>query len=653
MPSCANINNAELSTESDIDEDGDDDTLDPDYTGGTSSSSSFEEFSVSHIVSNVGKTTVYKGRPKKGRKRKYEHQNEKIRKSLKNSNMPYVSKRGTKVPSKEFVDYHCSCIEKCYEKVAVDARKSLFDKFWNLGSYDLQTTFICTLVKENQVNRKRKNNGIRNRAFTRNYFLGETVVVCREMFVKTIGISTKRVNTALIKARTLTIKDNRGQHGNHRRISIDRRKEIIEHINTIPKYKSHYRRTQTEREYLPPHMTIELMYNLYKTECAAPVSLSFYKHIFYTEFNITRKTLKKDTCNKCDTYVSQLSTATGVEHQSLEENYKQHLEAAEIARQKMNSDFKRAKDDTNIETLSFDLEKTLPMPRIPTNIIFYKRQLWLYNLGIHTGKKNQGHCFIWPEGTAGRGAQEVGSCITKFGKMYLQKDIKELILWSDSCGGQNRNIKLTLMLKHMLHHHPSLTRVYIRFLVSGHSFLLNDSDFGDIEKCLKLQQRLYTPDDYAKVMKTCRKRNPFVVTVMEKTDFKSSATLENMVINRKKDIVGEKVNWLQVREIKIEKCQPYSLFFKYSHNDTDDYIEVDIKPKQKGKQNLTFNLEMELLWPEGKPISPLKLNDIKSVMHLIPEVDQHFYKTLISDDAIIDDIDGYNGPIDFEFEEQC
>lgn len=31
----------------------------------------------------------------------------------------------------------------------------------------------------------------------------------------------------------------------------------------------------------------------------------------------------------------------------------------------------------------------------------------------------------------------------------------------------------------------------MKFLVSGHSFLPNDSVFGDIEKALKYQQRLY------------------------------------------------------------------------------------------------------------------------------------------------------------------
>lgn len=96
--------------------------------------------------------------------------------------------------------------------------------------------------------------------------------------------------------------------------------------------------------------------------------------------------------------------------------------------------------------LTYDLEKALPLPRIPTNIVFYKRQLWVYNAGIHVGSNDQGYCNIWVEGEAGRGAQEVGSCLIKFIKNHLRDGVEKLVLWSDCCGGQNRNIKIVLML---------------------------------------------------------------------------------------------------------------------------------------------------------------------------------------------------------------
>lgn len=239
----------------------------------------------------------------------------------------------------------------------------------------------------------------------------------------------------------------------------------------------------------------------------------------------------------------------------------------------------------------------------------------------------------------------------KYCETYLEENITSLYLWSDSCGGQNRNIKLCLLLKHILNQSPTLQCICMKFLVSGHSFLPNDSDFGDIEKALKYQQRLYTPQDYINVMKIARKKNPFIIHKMTKEDFISSEVLEKNIVNRKKDTIGGKINWLNVREIKLDKNSPYSIFFKFSYDEAV-YVEVDIKPKQKGKQREVFNLNnLPLLYSNGKPVSAPKLNDIRSIMNLIPEADQGFYAPLVSSEEVVDDIDGYNGEVDFEFQE--
>ncbi|KAK4875680.1 hypothetical protein RN001_012102 [Aquatica leii] len=72
----------------------------------------------------------------------------------------------------------------------------------------------------------------------------------------------------------------------------------------------------------------------------------------------------------------------------------------------------------------------------------------------------------------------------------IAKTMKNLILWSDSCGGQNGNIKIVLMLKCILEHFTHLETIRVRFLVLGHSFLPNDSDFGDVECALKKLSKL-------------------------------------------------------------------------------------------------------------------------------------------------------------------
>lgn len=59
----------------------------------------------------------------------------------------------------------------------------------------------------------------------------------------------------------------------------------------------------------------------------------------------------------------------------------------------------------------------------------------------------------------------------------------------------------------------------MRFLVSGHSFLPNDSHFSNVECAFEHKQRLYLPDDYIRVMEQCRKKNKFDVTRMSSFQF--------------------------------------------------------------------------------------------------------------------------------------
>lgn len=262
-------------------------------------------------------------------------------------------------------------------------------------------------------------------------------------------------------------------------------------------------------------MTIQKIYDLYVSEhkkrneeSIPPVSFQTLSQIFRKKYNLRVKSLKKDTCNKCDATSSRLKNAhiSEEEKESLLSEKERHLGTAESLRNEMKEDLERAKTDDKYETLTFDMEKTLPLPRIPTNIVFYKRQLWLYNCGIHAGSNDIGYCFVWVEGEAGRGAQEVGSCLKKFIFEILKPGTQHLTLWSDCCGGQNRNIKMVLLMKAILNDHPDLKTITLKFLESGHTFLPNDTDFGKIESRLKQFQRLYTADDYINVIKVCKKK---------------------------------------------------------------------------------------------------------------------------------------------------
>lgn len=607
---------------------------------------------------NITETdTSSQGRPKKGRKRLYGGYTREERKKRKYTNLSYVNSRKQNIDPKPFLDYSCNCPKECQETISNENRLTEFRKFYALGSYDAQNMFLAACVKEKPVKRSYvtvSSDNSKKKTYTREYYLKD-VLVCKKMFLKTLQTTSKRVNTSLCKKRNNCINDKRGKmQGVHNKATSEDEAFLINVIKKLPTYVSHYRRANcNDTKFLRSDMTCPNIYKLYSDEAnvAGQKVLSYakFKHVFLTKFNLRTKPLKKDTCNKCDYYDSKKKQASEEEKALVEDAHSKHLQKAQFLQNQLKIDRKLAQEDPCTETITFDLQKTLPLPRIPTNVVFYKRQLWVYNLGIHTGSNDQAHCNVWVEGEAGRGSQEVGSCLIKHVIERLGGGVKHLILWSDSCGGQNRNIKLTLMLKALLDDHPKLQTIRLRFLESGHSFLPNDTDFGRIECALKLQQRLYTPEDYIQIMKNCKKKKPMSVHRMRKEDFLSSAKLEKRITNRKKATDGSKVSWLNTKEIMLKKEDVFSIFMRC--NLDEEYImEVNIKKNVRGGiARLTLDL-MDLRWPKGKPIPEPKLKDLKSLLHLIPEDAQYFYKNLTGDGTVQDDIDGFSGEVDFEVE---
>lgn len=338
-----------------------------------------------------------KGRPKKGRKYKYGGLSRMDRKRNRHSNKPFHNYKNIEVKPKAFIDFKCICKTKCWEKIDSNTRRKIFESFYKLGNYNTQNMYIAASVKEAEVKRRTTNSNMKKK-FSRKYLL-DKVEVCRDLFIKTLGVSTKRVNTVLTKMRSQDLIDKRGsKSGGKNKCSEEMVLQVRFHINSIPKYKSHYRRYECETEYLMPDMTLEKMYDLYNEHIgeSEKVSKAMYTKIFYKYFNLKRAPLKKDTCNKCDTLQAKLTHCkTAEEKADIDTERKEHCRKWEEARNKMKSDFILATQCKEIECLTFDLQKTLPMPKIPTGILYYKRQLWLYNMGIYSAKTNLSECFVW------------------------------------------------------------------------------------------------------------------------------------------------------------------------------------------------------------------------------------------------------------------
>ena len=88
--------------------------------------------------------------------------------------------------------------------------------------------------------------------------------------------------------------------------------------------------------------------------------------------------------------------------------------------------------------------------------------------------------YMWDEMVAKHWSSEVASCLRHFFETYWT-GAKSLVSYSDSCGGQNKNLTV-LGLYSELYQQGVDDIVDRKFLTRGHTFLRNDSDFAQIEK---------------------------------------------------------------------------------------------------------------------------------------------------------------------------
>lgn len=116
-------------------------------------------------------------------------------------------------------------------------------------------------------------------------------------------------------------------------------------------------------------------------------------------------------------------------------------------------------------------------------------------------------------------------------------------------------------------------------MISGHSYLPNDHDFGHIELARK-NNSIYVPDDWEKVVTGARHKNPFKVRKMER-DFVSLKDLKKAIVNRKVNTNGRKVEWLKIQWVSVSKDEPLQFQYRYSHN-TLEIWKTELEAKNEG-----------------------------------------------------------------------
>ena len=114
--------------------------------------------------------------------------------------------------------------------------------------------------------------------------------------------------------------------------------------------------------------------------------------IFCSDFNLGFGSPRSDTCGRCETLLG--------------DTLNRHKQSADEAYKQLKIDRELAKEGSCI-FMTYDMEKTMPLPKLSVGEAFYLRQIWLYNVGVHVvSQKREGTYFqIWTEVSSSSGPE--------------------------------------------------------------------------------------------------------------------------------------------------------------------------------------------------------------------------------------------------------
>lgn len=581
----------------------------------------------------------------------YSRKNRAERKEKRNQGKAYITVKGKEKRERSLRPLNM-CRNKCQNKVTDDTRKKLFEEYWSLGERDKRVAYLVSLIdsKPTATSRKRTLDPEKEkfRLLTHTFYVkvnGDRIPVCKGCFMKTFDETNMFITLALMNRNSnvsgQVSDDKRGLDSPANKTSEQKLKEVQDHINSFPLYESHYTRRKSTRKYLPPHLNLQIMYKLYcERNHTSPVSRPIYEREFH-KLNISFKETKTDTCHKCDILANKLKSIQDLtQRNEIKEMINTHHAEADNA-YLMDKDKQLAKTNNTVRCYTFDLQQCLPTPFVNTSVAFYKRQLWTFNLTMHETGTGDVKCFMWHEAEGGRGGNQIGTCIYKE-MISIPEEVSKVILYSDACGGQNKNSHVLAMFLMAMTENQNLVVIDHKFMVSGHSHMECDVDHGLIEKQKKrLGVPISHPHDWYQLVRGVGKKKKFQVVELLHGDFLNFADLlRTNLVMRKKDTSGNAFLWHDVKWFRYTK-DTGNIFFKTSLNEEDPFRTICVA--RRGQTEV--QLVPKKLYQNTLPVSKEKKSDILDLLPLISPVFHDFYinlKTTGAQDTYPDGDDSFD-----------
>ncbi|CAH1987326.1 unnamed protein product [Acanthoscelides obtectus] len=434
--------------------------------------------------------------------------------------------------------------------------------------------------------------------------------VCKKMFLATLGIGERCVREWVLNKCLPNMELGIEPALVEPPQDSECTKNVNQFLDSLPKVESHYCRASTRKLYLEPtwnsyrHLHREFI-NYCERQNLRPCSWRLFYKTFKTR-NLEIYTPRKDQCNTC----VNLSQA----------DYDSHVAKKEQARSEKEQDKQEAissEAGNSKYVYTMDLQAVLLCPFTQASAMYYKQKLKVHNQTFFNLNNKDVSCYLWHEGNGGLDSDVFVSILVKFLNEEIERQSpKVIILWSDGCTYQNRNVNLSNGLLEIAMEKNII--IEQKYLEVGHTQMEVDSVHSVIERKLGRRNDIAVPADYNKIIRAARQNpSPYKVVSLHFNDF----------LQYKKGMYsqirpGSKKGDPCVTDICALQYLPEGLI-KYKINFSDEWLEL---PRRPCRTRTSFSHEPLYLSPRQiEDTKFIHLQELKSVI----ESDYHgFYVNL-------------------------
>lgn len=539
------------------------------------------------------------------------------------------------------------CRSRCFLKITEGDRKEIFDNFYALETKNEQDVHLQALIECSGISRKRPRvhqSNAKPKSQSYKYYVSSSsgkYSVCKTAFVSIHGVTVDRVRRlANLLSLGKSPNDRRGKNtpGNAKSGAFVR--QIEEHIRSFPVKNTHY--GSRNYHYLSEKLDIKKMHELFLTDNpeSSAVKYSFYRKIFKERFSLSFGRPQVDTCCTCEELSNKIKSKV------LNDVAKRTAVAEKIVHQrrakkfyiKMNSIQELCQTDPTVGAICVDYMQNLALPVIPVQDTFYLHQLTVNVFNIHDLKTRKTMFYVYHEGMGKKGPNEVCSFIMDFINRNIPPNIQHFHIFSDGCGGQNKNhsvIRMCLGLADL----GRFQSVNQYFPIRGHSYMPCDRDFAMVKKKMNKNDRVFLLKDYASLIVSSSAKKKFSVCLMDEDNTLIKDYKKWWPVYYKKNSLSTESYGRGVRkENKVSFLISNFMHFSYSKEEkgvvtAGDFIDGLVTHKFRlGTSTVIRSFPTAVAYNNTKvPISAKKMLNIKKFERFIVGKDEeieNFYRQI-------------------------